>query len=254
MSEEFVNNFTEFANKIPTVKEGEIVSLTFSIIYGKGKPGQRNVLVAGYETPEKRIEIFVQSPKEIALEGVDEKKLRSVNIDGKKFYTNYNPRLENFAITEGDFYTIINDEVLTVLSPDKNLLKSVKPDKHLKFQKDLLSYSKKFVKDIDSFILCMINWNKEDIMERSRMVFFSLENKTEILVDVLKADKEEIETLWEDIKGKKKLEGTLYTGKMDKEDVVCSTLDDNRVLVAKCTKGKSEFLPKVTRQVIKAIK
>lgn len=254
MSEEFVNSFMEFANKTPSVKEGEIVSLTFSIIHGKEKPGQRNVLVTVYETSGTRIEIFVQSPKEIALEGVDKKKLRSANIGGKKFYTDYNPDLDDFVIVEGDFYTTVNDEILTVLSPDKNILKSVKPDKPLKFQKDLLSYAKKFVNDIDNFTLCMVNWDKEDIMEKSRMIFFNLENQTEIVVDVFNGDKEATEVFWEGIKGNKKLEGGLYTGRMDEEDVVCSILDDKRVLVAKCTKGKDELLLKLTRQVIKAIK
>jgi len=254
MSEEFVNIFMEFANKIPSVKGGEIVSLTFSIIYEKDKPGQRNVLVTVYEIQETRIEIFVQSPKEIAFEGVDEKKLRSANIGGKKFYTNYKPNLDNFVITEGDFYTIVNDEVLTVLSPDKNLLKSVKPEKPVKFRKDLLSYSKKFVKDIDGFHLCMVSWNKEDTRERSRMIFFSVADQTEIIVDVLKADKKGMETLWKDIKGKEKLDETVHRGKLDDENVVCCHLDDNRVLVAKCTKGSDKFLPKLTRQVVKAIK
>ena len=254
MSEEFVNSFAEFVNKIPSVRGGEILSLTFSIIHEKEKPGQRNVLVANYKTPKAQIEIFVQSPKEIALEGVDKKKLRSVNIDGKKFYTNYNPNLDDFVIVKGDFYTTVNDEVLTVLLPDKNILKSVKPDKPLKFQKDLLSYAKKFVNDIDNFTLCMVSWSKEDMMEKSRMIFFNLENQTEIVVDVFNGDKEATEILWENIKGKKKLDGTLYMGKRDKEHVVCSTLDDNRVLVAKCTKGKDEFLPKVTRKVVKAIR
>lgn len=254
MSEEFVNSFTEFANKIPSVKEGEMVFLTFSIIYEKGKPSKRNVLVAGYETQEKRIGIFVQSPKEIVLEGVDEKKLRHVNINGKRFYTNYNPGLKKFFMAEGDFYTTIEDEVLTILSPDKNLLKSVNPEKPLKFQKDLLSYAKKFAKDIDGFILCMVNWSKDGMVERSRMIFFNVENQTEIVVDVVKGDKETMGFFWEDIKGKKKLEGTLYKGKVGKEDVVCSILDDKRVLVTKCTKGKDKFLTKVTRQVIKAIK
>ncbi|MCK4335391.1 MAG: hypothetical protein KAW40_01560 [Candidatus Aenigmarchaeota archaeon] len=254
MSEEFVNSFAEFVNKIPSVRGGEILSLTFSIIHEKEKPGQRNVLVANYKTPKAQIEIFVQSPKEIALEGVDEKKLRSMDIGGKKFYTNYNPNLDDFIVIKGDFYTTVNDEVLTVLSPDKNILKSVESDKPAKFQKDLLSYAKKFVKDIDGFDLCMINWNKEDIRVVSRMIFFNVENQTEIIVDVFKGDKEATEILWEDIKGKKKLDGTLYMGKRDKEHVVCSTLDDNRVLVAKCTKGKDEFLPKVTRKVVKAIR
>lgn len=254
MSEDFVNSFAEFASKIPSVKDGELVSLTFSIIHEKEKPGQKNVLVAGYEIPEGRIEIFLQSPKEIALQGIDQKKLRSANIGGKKFYTNYSPDLKNFFTVEGDFYSIINDEVLTVLSPDKDFLKSVEPDKSFKFQKYLLSHVKKFVKDIDGFSLCMINWNKEDLMERSRMIFFSLENQTEIAVDLIKGDKETIEYIFEDIKGKKKLDGTLYKGRMNKEDVVCSRLDDSRLLVVKCTKGKKEFLPKVTKQVLKAVK
>ena len=103
MSEEFVNSFTEFANKIPSVKEGEMVSLTFTIIHEKKKPGQRNVLVVGYEIPEAHIGIFVQSPKKIVLEGMDEKKLRHVNINGKRFYTNYNPGLKKFFMAEGDF-------------------------------------------------------------------------------------------------------------------------------------------------------
>jgi len=254
MSEEFVKNFMEFANKTPSVKEGEIVSLTFSIIHGKEKPSQRNVLVTVYETPGARIEIFVQSPKKIALKGVDEKKLRFANIGGKKFYTSYNPNLDDFVIIEGDFYTIVNDEVLTILSPDKNILKSVKPDKTLKFQKDLLSYAKKFVNDIDNFTLCMVSWSKEDMMEKSRMIFFNLENQTEIVVDVFNGDKEATEIFWRDIKGRKKLEGGLHTGRMDKENVVCSTLDDKRVIVAKCTKGKDELLPKLTRQVTRAVK
>ena len=254
MSEEFVNSFTEFANKIPSVKGWEMVSLTFSIIYEKEKPGQKNVLVAGYEALEKRIEIFIQSPKEIALEGMDEKKLRSANIGGKRFYTNYDPGLKDFVMTKGDFYTMVNDEVLTVLSPDKNLLKSVNPGKPLKFRKDLLSYAKKFVNDIDGFHLCMTNWSKENFMDRSRMVFFNTGNQTEIVVDVVKGDKEAIKILREDVRGKKKLEGTVYNGKMDKEDVVCSALGDNRFLVARCTRGEDKFLPKVVRQVVRAIK
>lgn len=254
MSEEFINNFMEFTNKIRSVKEGEIVYLTFSIVHGKEKPGQRNVLVVTYEIRGARMQVFIQSPKDIVLEGVDEKKLHSMEIGGKKFYTNYNPGLDDFVIVEGDFYTIMNDEVLTVVSPDKNLLKLVEPDKSVKFQKDLLSYAKKFVQDVGGFTLCMVSWSKEDALERSRMVFFSMGDQTEVMADVIEGKKEATKILWEDIKNKKKLEGAFYTGKLDDEDVVCCHLDKNRVLVTKCTKGKSELLPKITSKVAKVIK
>ena len=255
MSEEFVNNLMEFSNKIPSVKGEGIVFLTFSIIHEKGKPGQRNVLVARYKTLNTKIEIYLQSPKAIALHGVDEKELLSANINGKKFYTNYTPDLKNFVSNDGNFYTIINgDEILTILTTDKNFLKLVEPQKPVKFQYDILSYAKKFIKDIDGFALRMVSWNKDGMMDRSRLIFSSADIQTEIAVDVFKADKNEIETLYGNIKNKNKLNEMLYTVKLKEEDVVFCRLDDKRILAAKCTKGNKELLPKLAQQVADVIK
>lgn len=254
MSEEFVKSFIEFANKIPYVKKGEIVSLTFSIIYEKEKPGKRNVLVTSYEIPEALIEIIVQSPKEIVFEGVDQKKLRSMKISGKKFYTNYKPNLDNFITVEGNFYTIAGNEILTVVSHKKNFLKLIEPEKKMKFQKDLLMYAKKLLKDVDGFSLCMVNWVKEDMWDVSRMVFFNAENHTEILVDVFKGEKETMKFLWKEIEDKKKLRGSLYSGKCNDEKVLCSIFDDKRFMIAKCTKEKKDLLTEIVPKIMGMIK
>lgn len=255
MSEEFVKSFIKFANKIPSVKDGKIVSLTFSIIYEKGKPGKRKVLATSYETPEASMEVFVQSPKEVVLEGVDQKKLHSMNIGGKKFYTDYDPNLDNFATMDGNFYTIVKeDEVLTVLSHEKDFLKLIKSEKKMKFNKDLLSYAKKFLKGVDGFSLCMVNWTKEDMIDRSRMIFFNAENQTEIFVEVFKGEKEIMENIWGKIERKKKTEGILYTGKYNDENVLCSTLDEKRIMIAKCTKGNKNFLAEITPKLVKMIR
>jgi hypothetical protein len=254
MSKEFINNFIEFSNKIPHVDKGKIVYLTFSIIHKKGKPGKRNVLVAGYETPEALIEIFVQSPKEIALEGVDEKKLRQIKIGKEKFYTNYNPHLENFVGFRGDFYTVIKNEVLTVLSPNKNILKSVNTDKTEKFQNDLFAYTKKFLNGVEGFDICMVNWKRDDIRDVSRMIFFNVDNQTEIIVDIFKGAKRAMEILWHEIEDKKKISGTIYSGKYSDEDVLCSILDNKRVIIAKCSRGKKDFLRKIIHKIVNMFK
>ena len=255
MSNEFIKNFIEFTNKIPSVEEGEFGSLTFSIMHEKEKPGKRNMLALNYEVRGSRIQIFVQSPKGVVFEGVNEKKLRSVNIGGKKFYTNYNPNLKDFVTVKGNFYTIVNDEVITILSPNKDILKLVETGKTLKFEKDLAKYAKKFTDNIDGFDLCMVNWKMDtDLWDISRMIFFNVKHRTEIVVDIFEGDKEAIEILWEEIEGKKKLSGSLYLGKHDEEKVLCCLLDKKRVMIARCTKGKKDLFTKVTQKIVEMLK
>jgi len=255
MSNGFIKNFIEFTNKIPSVEGGKFGSLTFSIIHEKEKPGKKNMLVLDYEVRGSQIQVFIQSPKGVVFEGVNEKKLRLVNIGGKKFYTNYKPNLKDFVAVKGNFYTIVNDEVITILSPNEDMLKLVETGKTLKFEKDLVKYAKKFTDSIDGFDLCMVNWKMDtDSRDISRMIFFNVEHKTEIVVDIFEGHKEAIEILWKEIEGKKKLSGSLYLGKHDKEKVLCSVLDKQRVMIARCTKGKKDLFTKITQKIVEMLK
>ncbi len=253
-SEKFLSEFLDFSKKIPLFKDGEMVYLIFTVIYEKEKPGSRSLMVVSYRNPEEEVELVIQSPKENIMEKMNLKKLKTTKIEDRKFYIGYVPEPRAFITLDGKSYTYLNDKVWTVIAENKDAIKSLEFKTPLKFDKDILNYAKIFKEDLNGFSLCMLQWNKFDSSDRSQMIFSNPEKKTEMWAEILKDDREALQSFQKDIKNKKKLDKFSYEVELEGKKVLLSVIDKERILVSKCLKGKKELLKDFTRTILKKLR
>jgi hypothetical protein len=255
MTEEFVKNLLDFAKSVPSVRDGALNFMTFSIIYEKEKPGHKNVLLVRYQMDDGQVEILVQSPKETVLGDAGEKELKSVTHDGKKFFTNFDPKLEGFFLEKADFYTTINgDEVITIRAKDSRQLKLVDLHNRMKFDQDILAYAGKFSKEFNGFELCMTNWSRQGKTDKSRMIFLNTADQSVISAEIVKDRKAETDSFLDAIVEKKKLEGDLFLGKMEGHEIVFTRLDENRIFMARTIEGENAHLHSVASHLVGSLK
>jgi len=248
MEEEgFKNKFLEFSRKIPYLKGARLSSVNFCIIYPRRRGVAKDVFSARYEIEGNHVECLIQSPKDVVLENVDRSKLKYMKIGNNKFYTDYDPKLNHFPsryvpLEEGHrLYTLINNNVLTIATDDKNCLKLVKKNRFMKPELRIFELIKNIPEQIGDFAMCFIYYETEIYDEHYMFILISDAEK-EVRVEYYKDNEGIINSITDNFKNFKKIDNLTTIGKIEDKLNSLYKINKNTILVLKLIKGTKNDL------------
>ncbi len=261
MSNYFSVGFLDPIKKIPFIEGAKPVSFIFKLSYPEDRFAKpKNELIVKYQKNNtlNYIEILIHSPKNEVLKYSNLASSKSILIGGKNVYKDYDPKSVFFpSYSPCDLYTLItNEDVITIATNDQEDIKSIKTNRFIKLKSKAMNYANRIPDEVDDFTKLYIKFNKEIHKGRLLIVFSNSGKKTtEIRVHIFEDEKEIIEEMVNDIIiCKKKINNLLMWGKVVGKDLIFYRLDDNGILVTRCTRGDKSLLTDFTKKIVQKIK